>query len=111
MSINAAHEGTHVADDLDPLGRSQKLATGLDDFQYEYRAYETSSWAAQELGISPYAPGHNEIWNSSWREADRQTLMDRGITREVTGPAYNHPENPIHDPWPDRFPEPNPGPF
>jgi RHS repeat-associated protein len=112
MAINAAHEGTHVGDYLDPLGRSQNPATAMDGFQYEYRGYQTSAWAAQALGVSPLAFGNNNvIWNSSWAAADRQTLMDRGITREVTGPPYNYPENPIHDPWPDRFPEPNPGPF
>jgi len=111
MAINAAHEGTHVGDYQDPLGRSQNPATAMDGFQYEYRGYQTSAWAAQALGVSPYAPGGNVIWNSSWAAADRQTLMSRGITSEVTGPPYNHPENPIHDPWPDRFPEPNPGPF
>lgn len=110
--IDAAHEGTHVGDFQDPLGRSQNPATAMDPFQYEYRGYETSAWAAQALGVSPlaYDGGANVIWNSSWAAADRQTLMDKGITSHVTG-IPGHPENPIHDPWPDRFPGPIPGPF
>lgn len=111
MAINGAHEGTHVGDYQDPLGRSQNPATAMDGFQYEFRGYQTSAWAAQALGVSPLSFGGNVIWNSSWAAADRQTLMGRGITGIVTGAPYNQPENPIHDPWPDRFPEPNPGPF
>ena len=112
--IDAAHEGTHVGDYEDPLGRSLNLTTAMDAFQYEYRGYQTSAWAAQALGVTPlqYADsnGTNVIWNSSWAAADRQTLMDHGITNHVTS-IPDHPENPIHNPWPDRFPEPNPGPF
>ena len=111
MAINGAHEGAHVGDYQDPLGRSQNPATAMDGFQYEFRGYQTSAWAAQALGVSPLSFGGNVIWNSSWAAADRQTLMGRGITGIVTGAPYNQPENPIHDPWPDRFPEPNPGPF
>ncbi|HXM09215.1 MAG TPA: RHS repeat-associated core domain-containing protein, partial [Terriglobales bacterium] len=111
MAINGAHEGTHVGDYQDPFGRSQNPATAMDGFQYEFRGYETSAWAAQALGVSPLSVGNNVIWNSTWAAADRQTLMDRHITGIVTGAPYNYPENPIHDPWPDRFPEPNPGPF
>jgi hypothetical protein len=110
--IDAAHEGTHVGDYEDPLGRSKNPATAMDAFQYEYRGYQTSAWAAQALGVSPlaYEGGANVIWNSSWAAADRQTLMDHGITNHVTS-IPGHPENPIHNPWPDRFPEPNPGRF
>lgn len=112
--IDAAHEGTHVGDYEDPLGRSQNPATAMDTFQYEYRGYQTSAWAAEALGVSPleYADsnGTNVIWNSSWAAADRHTLMDHGITNHVTS-IPDHPENPTHNPWPDRFPEPNPRPF
>ena len=109
-AIDAAHEGTHVGDYEDPLGRSQNPATAMDPFQYEYRGYQTSAWAAQALGYSPLSYGSDVIWNSSWAAADRMTLMDKGITSHVSG-IPGHPENPIHNPWPDRFPEPNPGPF
>jgi RHS repeat-associated protein len=97
--VNAAHEGTHVADISDP--RYANSATTLSQFQLEYRGYETSAWAARALGASNWAPGGNVIWNESWKAQDRQTLMDRGITREVTGPEYGHKETIPHNPWPN----------
>lgn len=108
-AVDAAHEGTHVSDMEDP--RFNNPATTMDPFQMEYRGYETSGWAAQALGASPWAydGGANVIWNSSWKAVDRQTLMDRGITNHVKG-IPGHPENPIHDPWPDIAP-PSPPPF
>jgi len=108
-AVDAAHEGTHVSDMEDP--RFNNPATMMDPFQMEYRGYETSAWAAQALGASPWAydKGSNVIWNSSWSAVDRQTLMDRGITNHVAG-SPGHPENRIHDPWPDSAP-PSPPPF
>ena len=110
-AIDAAHEGTHVSDMQDP--RFNNAAITLDPFQMEYRGYETSAWASQALGVPNWSSadgnGVNVIWNSSWAAADRQTLMDRGITGHVTS-IPGHPESPIHDPWPDSAP-PNPPPF
>jgi hypothetical protein len=73
-AIDAAHEGTHVGDYEDPLGRSQNPATAVDPFQYEYRGYQTSAWAAQALGCSSLSYGGDVVWNSSWAAADRMTL-------------------------------------
>ena len=100
--IDAAHEGTHVSDISDP--RYANLPTSLSDFSLEYRGYQTSAWAAQALGVSPlqYADsnGTNVIWNSSWGAADRQTLMDKGITQHVTS-IPGHQEMTPHNPWPN----------
>jgi RHS repeat-associated protein len=98
--IDAAHEGTHVSDISDP--RYANSATTLSDFSLEYRGYQTSAWAAQALGVSPlaYDGGTNVIWNSGWAAADRQTLMDKGITQHVTS-IPGHPETTPHNPWPN----------
>jgi RHS repeat-associated protein len=100
-AIDAAHEGTHVADISDP--RYANDATTLSPFQLEYRGYQTSGWAAQALGVSSLSFGSNVIWNSSWGAVDRQTLMDRGITQHVTSiPGHPEPQPPIpHNPWPN----------
>ena len=96
--IDAAHEGTHVADISDP--RYANSNTTLTDFSLEYRGYQTSAWAAQALGVSPlaYDRGANVIWNSSWSGVDQQTLMDKGVTQHVTG-IPGHPETTPHNPW------------
>ena len=98
MAIDAAHEGTHVADISDP--RYANPATTLSDFSLEYRGYQTSAYAAQALGYSPlaYDGGRNVIWNSSWADVDRQTLMDKGITQHVTS-IPGHPVTTPHNPW------------
>jgi RHS repeat-associated protein len=110
-AIDAAHEGTHIEDEL--TGFLSVTASGagfpqlpmLTPFQTEYRGYQTSAWAAQALGepILQYADsnGTNVIWNSSWK-ADRQVLnMDKGITDHVTS-IPGHPEDPgNHNPWPN----------
>jgi RHS repeat-associated protein len=107
LAINAAHEGTHIADDEDFRAQT----TDLSAFQYEYRGYQTSAWAAQALGFSPLVFGGNVVWNNGWAAADRETLMDRGITGVVTSAPYNYKESPVHNPWPDLLPQSNPGPF
>jgi hypothetical protein len=84
-----------------PIGKSNVLPSEAVDF---VRAHSRIAQPSCTFG-------GNVIWNSSWAAADRQTLMGWGITGVVTGAPYNYPENPIHDPWPDRFPEPSPGPF
>jgi hypothetical protein len=105
MAMNAAHEGTHVGDFEDPLGRSQNPATAMDLFQYEYRGYQTSLYAAQALGDPSRATFNGiALWNGSWAK------VDQNITNLVKG-IPGHPENPIHNPWPDRFPVRHPSPF
>ena len=99
-AINGAHEGTHMDNYLDPRYRSG----GLSDFSDEYRAYETSAWAAQALGLPSWSYGNGQfvIWNSSWKEADRrETNMDKGITGEILD-HYHYPETIPHDPWPEK---------
>ncbi len=96
-AIDGAHEGTHITNFSDP----RYASGGLTDFSDEYRAYQTSAWAAQALGIPNLSFNGNMVWNDSWKEADRQTLMDKGITKEVTH-HYHYPETKPHDPWPGK---------
>jgi len=104
-AIAFAHEGTHAEDFL-TMGLSASSAFSVPDlssFSTEYRGYQTSAWAAQALGVSPLqyndSNGMNVIWNSSWKAADRQVLMDRGITNHVSS-IPGHPETTPHNPWP-----------
>lgn len=105
MAINAAHEGTHVSDYDDVYGRMLKPETGMLPFQIEYRAYQTSAWAAKALGVQTLSFGGQTIWNASWAASDVKTMMDRGITAYVPTISPDHAETPIHNPWPDRIPE------
>lgn len=102
-AIDAAHEGAHIEDQLTGMLSNEGFGSlpELSLFSTEYRGYQTSAWAAQALGVSPLSFGGNVIWNSGWAAADRQTLMDKGITREVTGPPYNYDETKPHNPWPN----------
>jgi RHS repeat-associated protein len=97
-AISSAHEGTHINNFSDPRYASNPLS----DFQDEYRAYQTSAWAAQALGLGSLGFGGNVVWNSSWKEADRQTLMDKGITKEIKDHYHYQDTQPDrHNPWPD----------
>ncbi len=98
-AIDAAHEGTHL-DDLNTM-LANPSGTVLSPFSYEYRGYETSAWAAQALGEPNLSFAGNMIWNESWKAADRQTLMDRGITNVVEGPPYSFTATVPHNPWPN----------
>lgn len=99
-AIDGAHEGTHITNFSDPRYAAGPDAGGLSPFQDEYRAYQTSAWAAQALGEPNISFGGNMIWNESWKEADRQMLMDKGITKEITT-HYHYPESQPHNPWPN----------
>jgi RHS repeat-associated protein len=97
-AINAAHEGTHVADISDPRYANQ--ATTLSPFSLEYRGYTTSAWAASALGTSSlsYGNGRYQIWNPSWG------LVDKTLTNFITNMKdkqgrQNHPETIPHNPW------------
>ncbi len=102
-AIDAAHEGTHI-DDI-KSGISNPNLPVLSLFSLEYRGYQTSAWAAQALGADTESVNGNVIWNSSWKEADRATLQDRGITNTVTGldpSGHNdHGETNPHNPLPN----------
>ena len=102
QAINAAHEGTHVADLSDP--RFNNPATTLSPFSMEYRGYRTSAYAAAALGQSDLSfkgqngKGSFPIWNGSWG------AVDKNITRYVSGfrdrnGQPDHPETTPHDPW------------
>ena len=99
MAINAAHEGTHVADESDP--RFADNATTLSPFSLEYRGYRTSAYAAAALGQPSLSYGKNgqyPIWNGSWG------AVDKNITSYVTSHLgrdgkLDHPETTPHDPW------------
>lgn len=100
-AIDFAHEGTHAEDFL-TMGLSASGIFSVPDlspFSIEYRGYQTSAFAAQALGVPSLSFGSNVIWNSSWAAADRQVLMDRGITNHVTS-IPGHPETTPHNPWP-----------
>jgi hypothetical protein len=111
LAINAAHEGTHLVDQTTELLHAYNelswpnwiaRSPTLSDFSLEYRGYQTSAWAAQALGVPSlaYDGGSSVIWNSSWAAADRQTLIDKGITQHVTS-IPGHPETTPHNPWPN----------
>ena len=95
FGVATGHEGTHISDSLQPFRNS------LSDFSFEYRAYQTSSWTAQGLGMPSYTlKGGYEIWNSSWGKVDRQTKPDREITRFLIE-KRNFTETTPHNPIPD----------
>jgi RHS repeat-associated protein len=95
-AIDAAHEGTHVADISDP--RYNNPATTLSPFSIEYRGYTTSAWAASALGLPSLSYGRYQIWNPSWG------LVDKTLTNYITSMKdkqgrQNHPETVPHNPW------------
>jgi RHS repeat-associated protein len=91
--INGDHEGIHAYDYSNYM-MSEK--TTESPFQQEYRGYQNSAWAAQGLGLPNISFRNTQIWNKSWAAADRQTLMDKGITKVVTD--KDHPETQPHNP-------------
>ena len=96
-AMAAGHEGTHVSDFGMPLSDFMKQSP----FSIEYRGYETSSWIAQGLRATEKSFSGNVIWNPSWAEADRATLRDKGITKEVVDHYPDHPETQPHNPLPN----------
>jgi hypothetical protein len=98
-AINAAHEGTHVADLSDP--RFANPATTLSPFSLEYRGYTTSAWAASALGMPSLSYGPNgryHIGNPSWG------LVDKTLTNYITNMKdkqgrQDHPETIPHNSW------------
>jgi hypothetical protein len=98
------HESTHITNMEDLRYNS------LGDFSDEYRAYQSSGWAAAALwqyhgsqGTRTFTLNGNGssdvIWNSSWGAVD-----DKAITHHITnnykysnGKPYQ--ETTPHDPW------------
>jgi RHS repeat-associated protein len=98
QAIDAAHEGTHITDISDP-----RYATGqLSDFSDEYRAYQTSAWAASALGLSSLSFGKNgsyPIWNSSWATVDDEVLTRYIIENYKYSNGQPYKETTPHNPW------------
>ena len=98
QAIDAAHEGTHITDISDP-----RYATGqLSDFSDEYRAYQTSAWAASALGLSSLSFGKNgsyPIWNSSWATIDDKVLTRYIIENYKYSNGQPYKETTPHNPW------------
>jgi RHS repeat-associated protein len=93
--IDAVHEGIHCADYL-----NDKMAdptTQLNRFQLEFRAYQTSGWAASALGRESLAfgpEGKMKIWDKTGG------INEAILTRYLTD--YRHlKESTPHNPWPD----------
>ncbi|MGO4882425.1 MAG: RHS repeat-associated core domain-containing protein [Bryobacteraceae bacterium] len=98
-AIDAAHEGTHIADISDP--RFNDPSTTLLPFSLEYRGYETSAWAASALGEDSlfYGRGAYQIWNRSWGAVDDKTLTRFLTDMKDSQGRQTHPETVPHDPW------------
>jgi RHS repeat-associated protein len=96
---NAAHEGTHIADDTT---LSEYPSLKLSPFSFEYRAYQTGAWAVETLAEARGAKGSlsiparsgqiYEIWNSSWG------VIDENLTRLIVK-EYKYTETQPHNPW------------
>ena len=72
-----SHVGTHIADVRDP----QSTASASTAYELEYRAWQTtvlSAVAAQQKTLT--LPGGYLLWNSAWPAADRNKMIDEGIT-------------------------------
>jgi RHS repeat-associated protein len=92
-AINGDHEGIHAYDYTNYM---EHESTTMTPFQQEYRGYQNTAWAAQALGQPSDTRRNTQIWNKSWGAVDRQTLMDKGITKVVTD--KDHPETQPHNP-------------
>ncbi|SRR6266849_1451605 len=105
--VDAAHEGTHVEDEITGLvGKmiAHSSLTELSDFSLEYRGYQTSVWAASALGMNSFSRSYDGanyvLWNGSWAQ------VDKNITNFVTrfhdqNGKLDHPETTPHNPWPN----------
>jgi hypothetical protein len=72
-----SHVGTHIADVRDP----QSNTSASTAYELEYRGWRTtvlSAVAAQQKTLT--LPGGYLLWNSAWTAADRNKLVDEGIT-------------------------------
>ena len=89
LTVTIAHEGSHVADYqayLAALVNEPEVAAVLNLQLYftEDRAYTVSSYMAQALGLKSYYPekmGADQLWNSGWKENEREVKRSTGISR------------------------------
>ncbi len=101
-AVAAAHEGTHITDIKTAL--ASPLMPQLSNFSFEYRAYQTSAWAASALGFASLSLDYDnksyEIWNSTWGIVDAKLTQYISSFRDGLG-RQSHPETKPHNPWPD----------
>jgi RHS repeat-associated protein len=97
-AIDAAHESTHINNMLS--------GTNYSDFTDEYRAYQTSAWAAGALwqyhganGTGTFTlngkNGNSVIWNSSWGAVD-----DKVLTKYITNEYHYQDGRPYQETTP-----------
>jgi len=91
MAIDIGHEGTHIDNLQDYVAALPSNAEAAQKamnsgFRFmskrtsEQNAYTTSAYVAQALSPNrSLSYNGSEIWNPSWREADRQTKRSAGI--------------------------------
>jgi hypothetical protein len=80
LSIAISHVGAHIADLRDP-----QPSAGMSPYEAEYRAWQVTVLCA--LGSRQNLltlPGGFVAWNASWPAADRNALVDGGITKYLT---------------------------
>jgi RHS repeat-associated protein len=101
LAVGGAHEGTHVSDyenyELNP-------ATMMTLFQLEYRAYQTSVYAASALGAGSLSMTYDKksyiIWNGSWAQIDKNITNFVTKLHDKTGQQIA-PETIPHNPQPN----------
>lgn len=96
LIIDVAHEGSHVADNQDFNDTHGMYGFGgptdISQYETERRAYEVSSFVAQAVGKGSYPNNlegssdsrKQQVWNSGWRVADRETKRSAGIDRLIS---------------------------
>jgi RHS repeat-associated protein len=98
IAINAAHEGTHVADYGDPRYNTNTLSP----FSNEYRGYRTSAYAASVFGVNSFSAATANgrqfvIWNGSWGAVDKNLTK---FVPQLDKPGHtDHAVTEPHDPW------------
>jgi hypothetical protein len=95
--INAvAHEGQHVSD---RQAVADVMTANVNDSNFDFhnssanvthrtteeRAYLVTAMVAQGRGQTSWSPGGYEIWNSSWKAAERMDKISKGINKLLTG--------------------------
>ena len=73
MTLDVAHEGSHVADwhafnlgMASPYGGRDSALGGPTLYQTEHAAYRVSSFIAKSLGHSDWNYGGVPLWSPSW---------------------------------------------
>jgi len=89
-----AHEGEHYADRALQMARSQ----------YEYRAYEATSWTAQGEGGGRWVgihPNRGVLWNSTWGPGTWQENFTKGFLEIWRQDYSTGPVVMPYDPFPN----------